>query len=255
MEPEAITLTAPRPAGRTVFTQDWMELTFIHWAVEPEVVAPFMPAGVRPDVFDGMSYVALVPFSMERIGLFGTPGVPYFGSFLETNVRLYGVDASGRRGVVFCSLEASRFLTVAVTRVFTGLNYLWAGMHLERTAQAGGDVLEYRTTRRWPGPRGAASLVRVQVGDVIEPSPLEHFLTARWGLFLSDRRGRTRFWPNEHPAWPLRAATLLHLDDQLVAAAGFPGLADQPPISVLHSEGVSVRFGPRHSAFVHTHVT
>lgn len=218
-----------------------MRLTFIHWAVEPEVVAPFMPAGVRPDVFEGKSYVALVPFSMERIGLFGAPAVPYFGTFLETNVRLYGVDEQGRRGVVFCSLEASRLLTVAVTRVFTGLNYLWARMRLDDD----GDTLTYSTRRRWPGPRGASSLVRVRVGEPIEPSPLEQFLTARWGLFLPDRRGRTHYWPNEHPAWPLRSAVLEHLDDELVAVAGFPGLAGRAPVSVLHSQGVSVRFGPR----------
>ena len=250
MQPEPITPTAPRPAGRTVFTQRWMELTFVHWAVDPAVVAPFMPPGVRPDVFDGQSYVALVPFSMEKIGLFGAPAVPYFGTFLETNVRLYGVDEQGRRGVVFCSLEASRLLTVAVTRVFTGLNYLWAGMRMERV----GDRITYTTSRRWPGPRGAASRVVVDVGAVVEPSPLEQFLTARWGLFLQDRRGRTRYWPNEHPAWPLRAASLVDLDDQLVSVAGFPGLAEQPPINVLHSAGVHVRFGPRTPA-VHTAVT
>jgi hypothetical protein len=249
-EPEPITATAPRPAGRTVFTQDWMQLTFVHWAVDPAVVAPFMPVGVRPDVFEGMSHVALVPFSMERIGLGGTPAVPYFGTFLETNVRLYGVDEQGRRGVVFCSLEASRLLTVAVTRWTTGLNYLWARMRMERV----GDTIEYTTRRRWPGPRGVHSQMVVEVGDEIEPSPLEHFLTARWGLFLPDRRGRTRYWPNEHPAWPLRAATLRRLDDGLLAAAGFPGLAGQPPVSVLHSAGVSVRFGPRRPA-VHTAVT
>ena len=201
-----------------------MDLTFIHWAVAPEVVAPFMPPGVRPDVFDGLSYVALVPFSMQRIGLFGAPAVPYFGSFLETNVRLYGVDGEGRRGVVFCSLEASRLATVALTRWTTGLNYLWARMRLQRE----GDRLEYTTHRRWPGPRGASSRVVV--------------------------RGRTRYWPNEHATWPLRAATLEHLDDQLVAVAGFPGLVEQPPISVLHSSGVSVRFGPRRRA-IHTDVT
>ena len=122
-----------------------MDLTFIHWAVAPEVVAPFMPPGVRPDVFDGLSYVALVPFSMQRIGLFGAPAVPYFGSFLETNVRLYGVDGEGRRGVVFCSLEASRLATVALTRWTTGLNYLWARMRLQRE----GDRLGDTTRREW----------------------------------------------------------------------------------------------------------
>lgn len=94
----------------------------------------------------------------------------------------------------------------------------------------------------------------MRVGEEIDPSPLERFLTARWGLFLPDRRGRTRYWPNEHATWPLRAATLEHLDDQLVAVAGFPGLVEQPPISVLHSSGVSVRFGPRRRA-IHTDVT
>ena len=245
MEPELITPTAPRPAGRTVFTQDWSHLTFIHWAVDPELVAPFMPTGVVPDVFEGQSYVALVPFAMEHIGLLGTPAVPYFGSFLETNVRLYGVDQLGRRGVVFCSLEAARLLTVAFTRFTTGLPYLWARMRMERNDHGNDHTVRYTTRRRWPGPRGASSTVHVAIGDVIEPSPLEQFLTARWGLFLPDRKGRTRYWPNEHPTWPLRAATLLHLDDELVAAAGFRDLAEQAPVSVLHSRGVSVRFGPR----------
>ncbi len=248
--PEPITPTSPRHAGRTVFTQQWLELAFIHWAVDPELVAPHMPDGVRPDVFDGASYVALVPFRMKGIGLFGSPGVPYFGSFLETNVRLYGVDQDGRRGVVFCSLEASRLATVAVTRVATGLNYLWAQMEYRRD----GDVVEYATRRRWPGPRGASSQAVLRIGAPATPTPLEEFLTARWGLFLPDRRGVTCYWPNEHPAWPLRRATLDLLTDDLVAAAGFPGVAERPPDNVLFSEGVHTRFGPRRRA-VHTAVT
>ncbi len=250
MEAEPITPTAPRPAGRTVFTQEWTQLSFIHWAVDPSLVAPALPEGVRPDVIDGVTYVGLVPFSMRRIGLFGLPGVPYFGTFLETNVRLYGVDRSGRRGVVFCSLEAGRLATVAVTRWTTGLNYLWAGMRLERD----GDRIDYTTRRRWPGPRGTSSHAVVRIGAPLSAGPLEHFLTARWGLFLADRSGRTRFWPNEHPSWPLRAATLESLDDGLLGAAGFADLSGRAPDSVLFSEGVRTRFGPRQPA-VHTDVT
>ncbi len=250
MEAEPITPTAPRPAGRTVFTQDWMQLSFIHWAVDPALVAPMLPEGVRPDVIDGFTYVGLVPFSMRRIGLFGLPGVPYFGTFLETNVRLYGVDDRGRRGVVFSSLEAARLATVAITRWTTGLNYLWARMSLERE----GDRIEYTTCRRWPGPRGASSRAVVRIGAPVVAGPLEHFLTARWGLFLADRSGRTRFWPNEHPSWALRAATIETIDDHLLDAAGFAGLAGRPPDSVLFSEGVRTRFGPRQPA-IHTDVT
>ena len=241
VEPEPVTPLAPRDPGRTVFTQHWCDLAFVHWAVEPEVVAPFLPAGVRPDEHDGATYIGLVPFSMRRIGFGSLPPIPYFGSFLETNVRLYGVDEQGRRGVVFSSLEAARLATVAATRWTVGLNYLWARMRMERV----GDVVDYTSTRRWPGPRGAHTHVRLRIGEPVTPGPLELFLTARWGLFLPDRRGRTRYWPNEHPTWPLRAATVEALDDGLVAAAGFAGVADRPPDHVLWSEGVRTVFGPR----------
>ena len=45
-----------------------------------------------------------------------------------------------------------------------------------------------------------------------------------------------------------RRADLLHCDDDLVSAAGFPDVADRPPESVLWSPGVRTRFGmPRRS--------
>jgi len=239
--PEPITPLAPRAVGRTVFTQDWMEIAFLHWAVEPSLVAPHLPAGVVPDEFDGATYIGLIPFSMRRIGLLGGPPVPYFGSFLETNVRLYGVDEQGRRGVVFSSLEAARLATVALTRWTVGLPYVWSRMSLQRD----GDRIRYESTRRWPGPKGASTTIEILTGEAIEPSALEQWLTARWGLFLPDRRGATRYWPNEHPSWPLQRAELVRLDDELVDAAGFPGVTDRAPDSVLFSEGVHTTFGPR----------
>lgn len=248
MDVEDVTPTPSRSVGRTVFTQTWAELTFVHWAVEPDRVAPYLPRGVRPDVIDGVSYVGLVPFRMQDIGAWGSPGLPYFGTFLETNVRLYSVDEQGRRGVVFVSLDASRLAPVLAARWGPGLPYLWSKMGYRRS----GDLVEYRCRRRWPGPRGARSEVRVRVGGEIEASPLEHFLTARWGLHLTGRRGRQRshggatyFWPNSHERWPLRSATLEILDDNLLAAAGFGDLPRRVPDSVLFSPGVHSIFGPR----------
>lgn len=242
MDTEDVTATSPRPLTRTVYTQRWRDVTFLHWPVAPERVTPLLPPGVRPDTLDGVTWVGLVPFRMERIGVYGTPGLPYLGSFAETNVRLYSVDGAGRRGVVFRSLDASRLATVVVARAVPRLPYLWSRMR----ARAGTDrTWTYTSSRRWPGPRGAGSRVVVRVGARIdEPGPLEHFLTARWGLH-SAVRGRTAYWPNEHPAWPLHTAELLELTDDLVAAAGLPGVAGVPPASVLFSPGVSARFGPR----------
>jgi uncharacterized protein YqjF (DUF2071 family) len=239
LEPEPVTATAPRDAGRTLFTQCWRDVAFLHWAVDPARVAPLLPPGTRPDVLDGVTYVGLVPFRMRRIGIGGTPGLPWVGSFLETNIRLYSVDERGRRGVVFRSLEAERLPTVLVARWLARLPYTWARMRLERD----GDRLTYTSRRRWPTPRGAASRVELRVGPrLVEPDPLAAFLTGRWGLH-QQAFGRTRYWPNEHPAWPLHEAELLDWSDDLAAAAGLT--VSGPPDSVLFSSGVDVRFGPR----------
>ncbi|PUA82137.1 hypothetical protein C7S10_07035 [Nocardioides currus] len=244
MEAEPITPTSPRDAGRTVFTQRWEELTFLHWAVRPEQVAPHLPPGTRPDTFEGRTYVGLIPFWMQGIGLGRGPGLPYVGSFHETNVRLYSVDEQGRRGVVFVSLDASRLAPVLAARWGPGLPYLWSRMDRRRS----GERVTYTCSRRWPGPRGARSRISVRVGPPIEAGPLEHFLTARWGLHLPDRGGRTRYWPNEHPAWPLHDATVDEVDDELLAVAGFADLAARAPDHAMFSPGVDVVFGPRNPA-------
>ena len=236
---EPVSPDPPEDIGRTLLTQSWLDLTFVHWAVEPELVSGLLPAGARPDVLDGRTYVGLVAFRMHHIGWLGLPAVPYFGTFPETNVRLYSVDEHGRRGVVFRSLDASRLLTVLVARTTFRLPYIWARMSVRRE----GEVMSYTSRRRWPGPRGARSRLSVRIGErVQDPTELEHFVTARWGLH-NDWFGRGLYLPNAHPRWPLYRAELLSCEEELVRAAGLPQLTD-PPVSVLYSPGVPVRFGP-----------
>lgn len=219
--------------------QDWTQLTFVHWAVDPDVVAPLLPRGVRPDVLDGATYVGLIPFMMRRAGLARGPAIPYFGDFAETNVRLYSVDDQGRHGVVFRSLEASRLAVALGARFAFATPYTWARMSVEQH----GDVIEYRTRRRWPGPRGAGGHLTARIGDPIaQPSELEEFVTARFGLHTR-WAGQTLWIPNTHAPWPLRRAELLDLDDSLVAAAGLPGIVDTEPVSVLHADPVHTVFG------------
>lgn len=219
--------------------QTWADIAFVHWAVEPGVVERFMPPGVRPDVLDGSTFVGLIPFRMQDAGFGVGPAVPWLGTFLETNVRLYSVDDEGRHGVVFLSLESSRLLVAVLARLVFGTPYTWAAMQ----ADAAGGTRRYVTRRRWPGPRGAGGRIEVRPGArVDEPTALEHFVTARFGLHTRVL-GRTWWVPNTHKAWPLHRAELVALDDTLVAAAGLPDLSRTPPTSVLWSPGTWTEFG------------
>lgn len=234
--PAGFPATPPPLSGPVTFDQCWSDLTFVHWPVRPDDVAHLLPPGTRPDVFsDGLTYVGLVPFAMIRTKVGNTLPLPYFGRFLETNVRLYSVDAAGRHGVVFRSLETARLAVVPVTRVGLGVPYTWAKMRIMRD----GDRITYDSVRRWPR-RGLCSRLTVAVGEGVQPTPLEVWLTARWGAHTR-KAGRTWWVPNEHGPWPLRAAEILELRDELVAAGGVRPAGER--LRALFSPGVRTLFG------------
>lgn len=238
-EPEMLRAGGPPLPGRAVLDQAWTDLAFLHWRVDPERVAPLLPTGTRPDLHDGSTWVGLIPFRMRGAGFGTAHPLPWVGSFAETNVRFYAVDARGRRGVVFGSLECERLAFVLGARLALNLPYTWSRMRVQQRT----DVFAYTSRRRWPAPRGASSRVVVRVGTaVVQDHPLADFLTARWALHTR-AWGATRYLPNTHPRWPLQQAELLELDDELLAAAGLPGLAARPPDSVLFSRGVRTQFG------------
>lgn len=237
--PEPITPDAPPPlTGRVVAAQRWNDVAFLHWRVEPELVAPLLPEGIRPDTLHGATYVGLIAFRLSEAQIGPLPPIPHWGDFTEVNVRLIGVDARGRRGVVFSSLEAASLPAVLAARAAFSLPYIWS-----RTAQRrSGDVYDYGSRRRIGGERFSLRIEVDRTRTVHEEA--DEFVTARWALFQR-RLGRTMHLANTHEPWVLHPATLLGLQDDLLAAAGLPGLADRVPDSVLFSPGVTSRFGTR----------
>lgn len=229
---------------RQVMSQWWRDIAFLHWRVDPDLVAPLLPRGVRPDVYDGSAWVGLIPFRMVDAGLGRRGPVPRLGTFYETNVRVYSVDDAGRHGVVFRSLEADRLPVVAAARLGFGVPYQWARLSVEPTElgpRPEGRTISYRSRRR--GREGAGGRIDIEVGDLIaEPGPLDLFLTARFGLHTTVA-GRTLWVPNTHGPWPLRHACAVVVEDTLVAAAGLPGIVGSAPESVLFSSGVRTTFG------------
>jgi len=240
--------TAPQLPSVPIMSQSWCDLAFLHWFVPVTSVRAFMPPGAEPDVvpqgrFRGLTPVALVPFRMVGAGFGSGPAVPYFGTFWETNVRLYSVDASGRHGVVFRSLDASRLAVVLGARLALGLPYRFSRMRGYERNNAGARELAWSTRTRWPRPAGVGSRVVLRIGENLSRADdLAVFMTARWGLHTA-AWGTSLFIPNEHETWALRCAEVLILDDGLLADAGFAGLADRPPDHVCFADGVRTRFG------------
>jgi uncharacterized protein len=223
--PEPITVDPPPEPAPAPLAVAFSDVTFLHWRYEPDEVRPLLLPGTEPDSFDGSAYVGLVGFRMRS-----------YGEFLEFNVRTYCVDERGRRGVVFLTMEADRLPWVLAARA-VDLPYRWSRMSLVRSVH----MLDYRSRRRWSGPPSPGTRIRVRVGAPIEGNALDHFLTARWRLHHRVP-AVTLTARIVHNRWPLHAADLVDLHDDLVAVTGLPA-PTAPPVSVLYSPGVQGRLG------------
>ena len=229
----------PELRSPVVTNQRWTDAVFLHWRIPEAMAVRYMPSGVVPDTYDGTSWVGLIGFRMENAGNGPGPGIPYFGSFNEVNVRLYSREPDGTRGVVFLSLDATRLPVVLAARA-AGVPYVWSRISQHHVAsRAAGAVGPGYAVRRFR--RGASSrFSALPRKSVRAADPLSVFLTARFGMH-GRFRGRTIYVPNSHEPWPLYPAELTDLDDNLVGAAGIT--VNGPPESVLFSPGVRARFG------------
>ena len=159
----------------------------------------------------------MIPFRLTEARFGRGPALPYVGSFPETNVRLYSVDAAGRRGVVFRSLESARLAFVLGARWTLGLNYTWARMQIEER----GDVISYRSRRRWPAPRGAHPGRRTD--RRVPPCPTSPWpRSSRPGGDSTPTISAGFCTCRTARPWPLVNAELLDLDDDWWRPPGYP---------------------------------
>jgi uncharacterized protein YqjF (DUF2071 family) len=206
----------------------WCDLAFLHWAVEPAVVRPHLPAGLELDTFDGKAWIGIVPFRMEEVRVRFSPSIPGISAFPELNVRTY-VRAGGRSGVWFFSLDAASRVAVRGARRLFNLPYYDARMSVERR----GDGIDY-TSRRVHADAPPAEFVAsyTPAGDVYQAKlgTLDHFLVERYCLFAASRRGELGYLDVHHHPWPLQPATLRIETNTMMEAAGIQ-LPAEPPLA------------------------
>jgi uncharacterized protein YqjF (DUF2071 family) len=107
-----------------------------------------------------------------------------------------------------------------------------------------GRTYRYASERLEGATRPRTRIAVVRTDERVVDDPTADFLTARWAMHVA-HLGATRYWRNVHEPWPLFRGEPLELEDELLADAGFPGLARRAPDSVLVSPGVGTRFaGP-----------
>ncbi|MEO8497636.1 MAG: DUF2071 domain-containing protein [Planctomycetota bacterium] len=225
-----------RPPGRIAGYQRWRSLLFMHWSVPVDLLRQLVPTELELDLYKNEAYLGVVPFEMEGVRPWWWPSACAM-SFLETNLRTY-VVCNGRPGIYFFSLEANSRSAVWGARTGWGLPYHYSRASVKHS----GNLINYETRRPRNGPGHS---VRYRVGGELgasEPGTLQHFFLERYLLFVA-RGGKVYSGQVHHVPYPARDATVLNVDDGLIAATGLPTVTT-PPAFAHFSPGVDVEVFP-----------
>ena len=220
----------PLPRRPWSMQQRWNDLLFAHWPMPAQLIEQTLPPGLLADTFDGSGWLGIVPFGMDRIRIHGLFSVPGARAFPELNLRTYVRErGTNRTGVYFYSLDTSNPLAVTVARTVFHLPYYWARMGMEYSKDPGPTrEIRYRS-RRLLAPSRARFQARYRGLGLASQGPLEHFLTSRYALYTSDRKGNLLRGDIHHLPWPLERAEAEFEVNELPAAHGFT-LPDTKPV-------------------------
>jgi hypothetical protein len=235
----------PLPPGRWLMTQRWNDLLLAHWPLPAASIAPLLPEGLQVDTFQGLAWLGIIPFWLDRIKVRGIPPIPGVRHFPDLCLRTYvREERTGTRGVYCLSLDSSNLLATAMGRAFYCLPYHWAEMHLEQQTERefsfysrrrfASMPVQFKARYRGLGP--TRKLAEYRAGS------LEYFLMERSCLFSSNR-AKQPFRANLYNVcWPLEEAEAeIELND-LATAIGIQ-LPDRKP--VLHyTRRMAVYFWP-----------
>jgi hypothetical protein len=240
---EILRHTAHRPfplaEGPWLLQQEWHDLLFAHWRVEPDALRPLVPQPLELDLWNGEAWVAVTPMYISGLTMRGMPRFPGVSQFLELNVRTYA-RFNGIPGVFFFSLDAANFSAVLGARAGYLLPYLHARMSARRERHR----VMFRSSRRHRGSTAEFDATYSPLSDSAPPAQgtRENFLTNRYCLYTVGRGGRVFRGHIHHVPWPLQTAQAEIRQNTMARAAGIalPAGAAATALFPLHkSTGVA----------------
>jgi uncharacterized protein YqjF (DUF2071 family) len=234
-------------------TAEWRHLIVLNYAINPELLEPYLLPGLDLDFWNGKTYVSLVAFFFERTRLCGL-SIPFHRTFPEVNLRFYVKHPMGhgdRRGVVFIREIAPRRAVAYVARKFYGEKYL--ALPLRATVARDDRFNDMDKSGRFEWRLGNERYALAAESNALpqypEPGSLEEFIIEHYWAYSIGARGDATCleYEVEHPPWMVRPAGAASFtgDAALLYGSEFASLLVHPPDSAFLANGsaVAVRRG------------
>jgi len=234
----------------TFLTAEWRKLIMAQYAVDPAILAPWLPSGVELDLFQDRCYVSLIGFLFDRVRVKGL-SIPFHTCFEEVNLRFYVVrtepGGARKRGVVFIREFVPRAAIAFIANSLYEEPY--AALPMGHTILATPDSLF--VSYRW-GRRGNSQRLTVEalpISRAIAPGSEEEFITEHYWGYTKRSNGSTSEYAVQHSRWQVYPIRSFSVEVNFASTYGpvFAHLSHQAPASVLLAEGsaVSVSTGAR----------
>ena len=198
----------PLPNTNWLLSQQWLNLAFIHWEIDPDQLRAKIPPELNLDLHDGRAWIGIVPFEMRGAAFRGLPAISPLSDFPEVNVRTY-VEYEGKKGVWFFSLDVPKHFVVWTARTFFHLPYRHANMNVIQQ----GKSIYY--SHRMDGYNFNASYKPTETEDWDDNS-FERWTTERYCLYCQNKRGKLYRTEGHHPQWPIEKAEIAIQSNRLL---------------------------------------
>ena len=223
-------------------TAEWRKLAIANYAVDEQVLQPYLPIGTELDKWNGICYVSLIGFLFKNTRLLGIK-VPLHSNFEEVNLRFYvryKDQGIWRRGVVFIKEIVPKFALAFIANTIYNENYVtlpmshkWSETEAERTVE-----YKWKLKNQW---QRFSVIAEKELASIPLESKMEFITEHYWG-YAKYNDLTTNEYEVRHPKWehyPVKRYTI-DVDFGLTYGAQFEFLNRQQPASVMLAEGSAI---------------
>jgi uncharacterized protein YqjF (DUF2071 family) len=235
----------------TFLSARWENLIMANYAINPEILKPYLPHGVELDVYKNETFLSLVGFMFKRTSLFGIP-IPFLGTFEEVNLRFYVKRTDGdtiKRGVVFINETVPYKLVAWVANKLYHEHYIAIPTtnRMSRTERSQHIAYDWRMNGKWN--RLAAHTVLEK--EAMNVGSMEEFIFEHYYGYTKINERCSQEYKVNHPTWQVNKVLDYAIDCDFRSMYGhdFAFLSNQQPTSVMVAAGSPVTVNWKRTLF------
>jgi uncharacterized protein len=223
-------------------TAEWRKLIILNYAIDPEILKPYLPNKTELELWNGTCYISLVGFRFLNTKLKGI-SIPFHRNFEEVNLRFYvkRTEKNGeqRRGVVFIKEIAPKRMLAFVANMIYKENYVTMPMKHSCIETGNSFNIKYSWKN---GHWNSISVISEKDALEMLPSSEEEFITEHYWGYTKVSRERTAQYFVEHPRWKVYKVKLRECEVDFGSLYGnnFSCLTNESLKSVMLAEGSGI---------------